>query len=87
MSPWGVMATKKMEGRRDVVEKQLARIYGEMATVKGELQQVGQLEVKVDSMFTKLSGLEKMEQMMHKWENPKKKKNNLKAKEEQNDRN
>ena len=76
-----------MEGRRDVVEKQLARIYGEMATVKGELQQVGQLEVKVDSMFTKLSGLEKMEQMMHKWENPKKKKNNLKAKEEQNDRN
>ena len=86
MSPWGVMATKKMEGRRDVVEKQLARIYGEMATVKGELQQVGQLEVKVDSMFTKLSMLEKMEQMMHKWENPKKN-NNLKAKEEQNDRN
>ena len=77
-----------MEGRRDVVEKQLARIYGEMATVKGELQQVGQLEVKVDSMFTKLSVLEKMEQMMHKWENPKKKNNNnLKAKEKQNDRN
>ena len=73
MSPWGVTATKKMEGRRDVVEKQLARIYGEMATVKGELQQVGQLEVKVDSMFTKVSVLEKMEQMMHKWENPKKK--------------
>ena len=66
------MVTKKMEGRIDVIEEQLAEIYGETATKKGELQRVDILQAKVDSMLTKLSVLEKMEQMMHKWENPEK---------------
>ena len=48
------MATKKMEGRVEVIEEQLAGIYGEMAIMKGELQWVGQLEIKVDLMLTKL---------------------------------
>ena len=80
------MATKKMEGRRDVVEKQLAGIYGEMATVKGELQQVGQLEVKVESMFYEALRVGKDGADDAQMGKPKKN-NHLKAKEEQNDRN
>ena len=44
-----------MEGRIDVMYEQLARVHGEMALVKSNLQQLGPLEVKVDSMLEKFS--------------------------------
>ena len=62
------MATKKMEGRIEVMEEQLAGVHGKMMSVKGDLQRLSPLEVKVNSMLEKLSLLEWMEKMMQKWE-------------------
>ena len=36
--------------------------------VKGDLQRLGPLEVKVDSMLEKLTLLERVEKMMQKWQ-------------------
>ena len=55
------MATKKMEGRIEAMEEQMGWVCGEMSSIKGELQRLGPLEVKVDSMLEKLSLLERME--------------------------
>ena len=52
LGPW---QQKKIEGRIDMVEEQLVGIHGEMASLKGELQQLGPLEVKVDSLLEKLT--------------------------------
>ena len=66
------MATKKIEGRIEVMEEQIVGVHGEMASVKGELQRLGPIEIKVDSMIGKLIVLERMEQLLLKWENRKK---------------
>ena len=39
-----------------------------MAVVKGDLQHLGPLEIKVDSMLEKLSVLERLEKMVQRWE-------------------
>ena len=39
-----------------------------MAWMKGGLQRLGSIEVKVDSMMAKLTVLERMEQLLLKWE-------------------
>ena len=57
-----------MEGHIEVMEEHIVRVHGEMASVKGEIQRLGPLEVKVDSMLEKLSLLERMEKMMQRWE-------------------
>ena len=62
------MATKKMEGRIEVIEEQMIGVHGEMMSIKGNLQRLGPLEVKLE----KLSMLERMEKMLQKWENLKK---------------
>ena len=54
------MAMKKMEGRIEVIEEQMVGVHGEMMSIKGDLQRLGPLEVKVDSMLEKLSTLERM---------------------------
>ena len=66
------MATKKIEGRIEMMEEQIVGVHGEMASVKGELQRLGPIEIKVDSMMGKLTVLERMEQLLLKWENRKK---------------
>ena len=58
----------KNGGRIDVMEEQIAGVHGEMAYVEGDLQRLGPLEVKVDSMLEKLSFLERMVKMMQRWE-------------------
>ena len=63
------MATKKMKGRIKGVEEQIAGVHGEMSSIKGDLQRLGPLEVKVDSMLEKLLLLERMEKMLQKSEN------------------
>ena len=63
-----LMATKKMEGRIETMKEQ---ITGEMTSIKGELQRLGPLEVKVDSMLEKLLLLERMDKVLQRWENPK----------------
>ena len=45
------MATKKIEGRMETDEESLAGVHGEIAAVKADLQRLGPLEVKVDSML------------------------------------
>ena len=45
-------------------------VHGQMTLIKWDLQRLGPLEVKVESMLQKFSLLEKMEQMLQKWENP-----------------
>ena len=55
------MATKKIEGRMEAIEEQIIGIHEEMATVKQDLQRLGPLENKVDSMLEKLSLLERLE--------------------------
>ena len=55
------MATKKMEGRIETMEEHIAEVHGEMNAVKGELQRLGPLEVKVDSMLDILSLIDRME--------------------------
>ena len=52
----------------DVMEEQLVGVHGEMMSVKGDLQRLGPLEVKVDTMLDKLSMLEKMEKNVTKME-------------------
>ena len=49
------MATKKIEGRMEAIEEQIVGIHGEMVVVKEDLQRLGPLENKVDSMLEKLS--------------------------------
>ena len=63
------MATKKMEGRVETMEEQIVGVHEEMKAVKGELQKLGPLEVKVDSMLEKLSLIDKMEKVLWRWEN------------------
>ena len=63
------MATKKLDGRIEVMEEKMSNVHGEMASMKGDLQRLGPLEEKVDSMLKKLSLRERMEQMLHKLEN------------------
>ena len=58
------MVTKKIEGRMEAVEEQLVGFHGDMAVVKGDLQHLGPLEIKVDSMLEKLSVLERLEEMV-----------------------
>ena len=43
------------------MEEKLSDVHGEMASMKGDLQRLGPLEEKVDSMLKKLSLLERME--------------------------
>ena len=62
------MATKNMEGRIDKMEEQITTVHGEIAAVKGDLQRMGPLEIKVDAMLEKLSLLERMDQLLQKWE-------------------
>ena len=62
------MATKKIEGRMEAIEEQIVGIHGEMAAVKEDLQGLGPLENKVDYMLEKLSLLERLEKIMHRWE-------------------
>ena len=47
------MATKKVEGRMEAMEGRIAKVLGEMASNKGDLQRLGPLEEKVDSMLEK----------------------------------
>ena len=63
------MATKKLDGRIEVMKEKMSNVHGEMALMKGDLQRLGPLEEKVDSMLKKLSLLERMEQMLQKLEN------------------
>ena len=56
----------------DVMEEQLAGVHGKMISIKGDLQRLGHMEVKVDTMLGKLFMLEKMEKMLQKWENSEK---------------
>ena len=65
----GLMATKKLDGRIEVMEEKMSDVHGEIASMKGDLQRLGPLEEKVDSMLKKLSLLERMEQMLQKLEN------------------
>ena len=65
----GLMATKKLGGRIEVMEEKISDVHGEMASMKGDLQRLGPLEEKVNSMLKKLSLLERMEQMLQKLEN------------------
>ena len=75
------MASKKIEGCVETFEEQLVEVHGEMVAVKANLQQLGPLEVKVDSMLEKLSVLDRLEQMVHRWEDPKRITNSEKKKE------
>ena len=52
----------------EVVEEQLTGFHGDMAVVKGDLQFLGPLEIKVDSMLEKLSILQRLEKMVQRWE-------------------
>ena len=52
----------------EAMEGRITKVHGEMASNKGDLQRLGPLEEKVDSMLEKLSLLEPMERMMLKWE-------------------
>ena len=61
-----------MEGRIDKMEERIATVHGEIATVKGDLQRMGPLEIKVDAMLEKLLLLERMDQLLQKWEHSKK---------------
>ena len=65
----GLMATKKLDGRIEVMKEKMSDVHGEMASMKGDLQILGPPEEKVDSMLKKLSLLERMEQMLQKLEN------------------
>ena len=65
------MASKKIEGHVETVEEQLVGVHGEMAAVKADLQRLGPLEVKVDSMLEKISILDRLEKMVLRWEDPK----------------
>ena len=47
-----------------LMEKQIAGVHGQMASMKGDLHRLGLLEVKVDSMLEKLPLQERMEKMM-----------------------
>ena len=58
------MAMKKIEGRIEVMEEQVIGIHEEMAAVKEDLQRLGPLEDKVDSMLEKWSLLERLKKMM-----------------------
>ena len=53
-----------MEGRIKTMEEQIAGVHGEMNEAKGELQRLGPLEVKVDSMLEKLSLISMMEKVL-----------------------
>lgn len=57
---------RKMEGRIDTLEEQIIGIHGEIATVKGELQRMGPLEIKANLI------LECIDKLMQKWENSEK---------------
>ena len=58
------MATKKIEGRMEAIEEQLVEFHGDMAALKGDLQRLGPLEIKLDSMLEKLSVLDRQEKMV-----------------------
>ena len=60
---------KKMEGRIETMEEQIVGVHGEMTLIKGELQRLSLLEVKVDSMLEKLSLLDRMEKVLQRCEN------------------
>lgn len=60
----GLMTTKKMEGRLEGMEEQTIGVHGEVLMIKGDLQRLGPLEVKVDLMLEKLSMLERMDKML-----------------------
>ena len=45
------MATKKLDGRIEVVEEQMTGVHGEMTAIEGDLQRLGPLKVKVDAML------------------------------------
>ena len=68
----GLMALKKMERQIEVMEEQMVGVHREMMSIKGDLQRMGALAVKVDSMLEKLPMLERMEKMLQKWENSEK---------------
>ena len=46
------------------MEEQIVGVHGEMNAVKGELQRLGPLKVKVDSMLEKLSLIDRMEKVL-----------------------
>ena len=69
----------------DVMEEQLVGVHGEMMSVKGDLQRLGPLEVKVDTMLEKRLMLEKMENMLQKWENSEKASSSEEKKEKSSD--
>ena len=50
---------KKIEGCIEVMEEHIAGVHGEMVSVEGDLQHLGPLEMKVDSMLEKPSLLHK----------------------------
>ena len=58
------MVSKKIEGRVETVEEQLAGVHDKMAAVKVDLQRLAPLEVKVDSMLKKILVLDRLEQMV-----------------------
>ena len=58
------MATKKINRCMEAVEEQLAEFHGDMAAVKGDLQRLDPLEIKMDLMLEKLSVLERLEKIV-----------------------
>lgn len=48
----------------EIVEEQLTRFHEEVTAMKADLQHLGPLEVKVDSMQEKLSILDRLEQIL-----------------------
>ena len=54
------------------MEEQMVGFHREMMSIKGDLQRMGALAVKVDSMLEKLPMLERMEKILQKWENSEK---------------